>query len=570
MFYVYQYYTWKFILINASVDTTKTWNLPLLRSDRNEYDENSYPTYAVTEIGVDSTGFYYIEEYSEYDAVGNPITQNSYKRYISLISGEFMLTFIPRNKGAPLHNPYEIDDAYQSMFSIYDVSIVSEIEHITCSIAFGNDSDFPPITVQGRYGLGIIIETETGYSFTDDDVDIVYGGLGNSPYDDFEIHDKILSADNKKIVIFTPSFMGYSYYNLGCVNAIIKGLNVHKDAFDVTESLIGVSVTGSATVNYLATYTGLVNLLTGYSYDGISVNVYMGGVLVENAYDEDTHIITVNSVDADIEIIITAIKEHTFRFFSSDGLTLFATYSGVSIESLLLTISGTQRTLTINGTNVYTWNVAIPENKSLTGFAEIQNSDRYLIPLGILYETPLIEDTDLYESMDTASAIPSTFTLNLYKNTAESNRVFKDSYLTSVGTLTGTLRASCDLLNPVVRVEYEYINFNYVYIPQFNRFYYLMNAVNVSKNIWDVQLKVDVLMSFKTEILKQTGYIERNEFKDNPLIVDNQMVYENKPEIKITELPISQFDVEQSGTGIFSGIDKALRFVITVVDSKGD
>lgn len=87
-------------------------------------------------------------------------------------------------------------------------------------------------------------------------------------------------------------------------------------------------------------------------------------------------------------------------------------------------------------------------------------------------------------------------TINLYKNNSDKNYV--DKQLTLVDTLTGTLRTPCDIVNPVISIEYGTVpDFNYIFITEFNRYYYVTSITSERNGFWTINLHVDVLMSFK-------------------------------------------------------------------------
>lgn len=89
----------------------------------------------------------------------------------------------------------------------------------------------------------------------------------------------------------------------------------------------------------------------------------------------------------------------------------------------------------------------------------------------------------------------------LYHNSSPNNKV--DKSLSSETTLTGNLRDESNVINPEVLVESSTpLSFNYVYIPAFHRYYYIRDIVAFRTNLWLLKLDVDVLMSFKNEILE--------------------------------------------------------------------
>ena len=92
------------------------------------------------------------------------------------------------------------------------------------------------------------------------------------------------------------------------------------------------------------------------------------------------------------------------------------------------------------------------------------------------------------------------FTISLFKTASENNRVIK--VLTDEKQLSGELRNQTSVLNPTIRIESadNISGYNYCYISEFGRYYYITDIVSVRTNCWVVSLRCDVLMSYKDEI----------------------------------------------------------------------
>jgi hypothetical protein len=92
------------------------------------------------------------------------------------------------------------------------------------------------------------------------------------------------------------------------------------------------------------------------------------------------------------------------------------------------------------------------------------------------------------------------FTISLFKTDSENNRVVKT--LTDEKQLSGELRNQTSVLNPSIRIESadNISAYNYAYISEFGRYYYITDIVSVRTNCWVVSLRCDVLMSYKDEI----------------------------------------------------------------------
>lgn len=97
--------------------------------------------------------------------------------------------------------------------------------------------------------------------------------------------------------------------------------------------------------------------------------------------------------------------------------------------------------------------------------------------------------------------------ITFYANNSEYNRINK--VLTSAETLEGTLRESSNVVNPSITVQAGsgIVTYNYCYIPEFKRYYFIDEITSIRNGLWNVKLKVDVLMSFKDQILLCSGIV---------------------------------------------------------------
>ena len=101
-------------------------------------------------------------------------------------------------------------------------------------------------------------------------------------------------------------------------------------------------------------------------------------------------------------------------------------------------------------------------------------------------------------------------TITFYNSENEKNVVVKQ--LSNGTSMTGTLRTPTSVLNPVIMIENAtFPTWNYAYIDEFNRYYFVTNVVSINEKIWQIEMKVDVLMSFNAEIMTCNAYVARNE-----------------------------------------------------------
>lgn len=84
-----------------------------------------------------------------------------------------------------------------------------------------------------------------------------------------------------------------------------------------------------------------------------------------------------------------------------------------------------------------------------------------------------------------------------------------DKVMSDTVEVSGTLRDQCDVLNPELLVKTDVRNFNYVYIEEFKRYYYVKDITQYRQGMWVCKLKVDVLMSYKDSILEFSGVVSR-------------------------------------------------------------
>lgn len=89
--------------------------------------------------------------------------------------------------------------------------------------------------------------------------------------------------------------------------------------------------------------------------------------------------------------------------------------------------------------------------------------------------------------------------------------------------LTGTFKNDTDILNPIIVIEStsiattfeKLLQYNYCYLYNFNRYYFIDNIRFALGNLIELVLKPDPLFTFKNMILSQNAHILKNEFTYN-------------------------------------------------------
>ena len=138
-----------------------------------------------------------------------------------------------------------------------------------------------------------------------------------------------------------------------------------------------------------------------------------------------------------------------------------------------------------------------------------------------------------------------SFSIILYKNTSDKNHMSKS--LTSLVTLTGTLREDCSVINPVIAVEgltdVQLRTANYCYIAAFGRFYYINNIICKGK-LFELQMHVDVLQTYKSGILSNKAVIARQQTLSNLYLQDGVFKTNADPHYQVKQFP-NGFNTQQ-------------------------
>ena len=96
-----------------------------------------------------------------------------------------------------------------------------------------------------------------------------------------------------------------------------------------------------------------------------------------------------------------------------------------------------------------------------------------------------------------------SMTIEIGNYTGESYAL--DKTLVGSVVLTGTLKEGTSIVNPSILVHSNVaLTGNYMHIPAFNRWYFINDITSVRTGLWLVTGHVDVLMSWKTAILRRT------------------------------------------------------------------
>lgn len=130
-------------------------------------------------------------------------------------------------------------------------------------------------------------------------------------------------------------------------------------------------------------------------------------------------------------------------------------------------------------------------------------------------------------------------TITLYRNNSENNKL--DKNLTTILTLTGNLRAQTSIIEPTLEITAageNIVTSNYLYIQEFERYYFIKDIVSIRNNVWEIRCHVDVLKTYLAQIKAQTAIIKRQENMWNYYLNDGHFDTYQNPYITTQSFPL--------------------------------
>lgn len=113
--------------------------------------------------------------------------------------------------------------------------------------------------------------------------------------------------------------------------------------------------------------------------------------------------------------------------------------------------------------------------------------------------------------------------MDLYMyNWAGASNVLTKTLALDPPKISGTLRENCQVENPEITMQTDPRGFNYVYIPEFGRYYFITDITVLRENLFRVSMHVDVLMSFNAQIKALNVWGIRSSIIQTPNIPDGE------------------------------------------------
>lgn len=131
-------------------------------------------------------------------------------------------------------------------------------------------------------------------------------------------------------------------------------------------------------------------------------------------------------------------------------------------------------------------------------------------------------------------------TLKLYKYSGKNNVVSKALDEQTAHTENGVIFEDFDLITPSIKVRTktefaDILAYNYALLD--GKYYFVENAVILSTDVYRLNLRLDVLTTYQTEIKAATA-TAINKTNSNPYISNRQNIYDLRP--IVTKLDFSE------------------------------
>ena len=125
----------------------------------------------------------------------------------------------------------------------------------------------------------------------------------------------------------------------------------------------------------------------------------------------------------------------------------------------------------------------------------------------------------------------------LYVNKSDKRKLEKE--LIEVANIDCKIKDDCSILNPTLIIKIDSVDYNYVYIPEFNRYYYIDDIVTLNSRLKEISCSVDVRQSYREQLRDTSAIIARNERYYNQYIPDNMIGADSRIEVTAKKFPYS-------------------------------
>lgn len=129
-------------------------------------------------------------------------------------------------------------------------------------------------------------------------------------------------------------------------------------------------------------------------------------------------------------------------------------------------------------------------------------------------------------------------TLHLYKTTSDPNVLNKD--LQQINSVQGTLKDDTGVINPSFKLTKNVVgveSVNYLHWEDTDRYYFCKPIYEVG-GMCTLVCSVDLLMTYKSQLLQLDAVVLRSENKRNAYLVDSEITVQNRTRYRNFKFPL--------------------------------
>ena len=221
-------------------------------------------------------------------------------------------------------------------------------------------------------------------------------------------------------------------------------------------------------------------------------------------------------------LIATSFTE-TFYFYFDD-ITNLENCSESNVTGLDLYVTPTSKTM-----YVYINHETLPDHDEQDGaIVDLSDTSTWISFTCVVANTEYARLMEFIQKGIIEINQMGNTTLFAYTQNSENDAITKS--ITFVDVLEGKFNSAIGLKNITIDIKDYARNYNYIWIPALNRYYFIDSVEIISANISRLHLKEDVLMSWKDLILEQTAFVTRYEGSSDYHLVDDRLPVEDIPE----------------------------------------
>ena len=143
----------------------------------------------------------------------------------------------------------------------------------------------------------------------------------------------------------------------------------------------------------------------------------------------------------------------------------------------------------------------------------------------------------------------------LYNNKSDKRQLVKN--ITEIKTLSAVAKGDINIISPTLIIQNFTTDFNYCYISDFDRYYFVKSITLLTGQRLQIDLTVDVLMTYKEEIKNLTVNVLRYENIEPTFLSDSRIPLFSDTVQKVIEFPENIFNLENPG-------ENSKNFLLTV------